>query len=98
MIIHTQLFDPHAPSIVISIPITPVQFLPSESKLLLHSSRLVVVLRVEDPQDGEEQVDDVEVEGDGRRNLLLNVVVAHDHLCVHEDVAREDERADNTVT
>jgi hypothetical protein len=43
---------------------------------------LVVVLRVEDPQNREEEVDDVEVQRDGRRNLLLHVVVAHDQLRV----------------
>jgi hypothetical protein len=59
---------------------------------------LVVVLRVQNPQDGQEQVDDVEVERNGRGNLLLDVVVAHDHLRVDQDVPREDERADDTVS
>jgi hypothetical protein len=50
----------------------------------------VVVLRVEDPQDGKEEVDDVEIERDGRRNLLLHMVVAHDQLRVHQNVSGED--------
>lgn len=55
------------------------------------SRRLVVRLRVEDAQDGEEEVDDVEVEADGGGNLLLDVVLAEDHLGVDEDVGAEDE-------
>lgn len=58
---------------------------------------LVVALRVEDPQDGEEQVDDVQVERDGRRNLLLNVVVAHDQLSIDQDVSTEDERSNDAI-
>lgn len=57
----------------------------------------VVVLRVQNPQDGEEQVNNVEVQRNGRRNLLFDMVVAHDHLRVNQDVAREDQGADNAV-
>lgn len=66
------------------------QFLPNKSaapSTNLDRFRLVLILRVEDPQDSEEQINDVEVEGDGRRNLLLNMVVAHNHLCVYQNVA-----------
>lgn len=53
--------------------------------------RLVAGLGVEDAQDGEEEVDDVEVEADGGGNLLLDVVLAQDHLGVDEDVGAKDE-------
>ena len=58
---------------------------------------LVLVLRVQDAEDGEEEVDDVEVERNGRGNLLLDMVMAHNHLRVHQNVCREDECADDTV-
>lgn len=43
-------------------------------------AKLVVLLAVQNPEDGEEKVEDVEVEGDGCGNLLLNLVVADDQL------------------
>lgn len=58
---------------------------------------LVVRLAVEDAQDGEEKVDDVEVQADGGGNLLLDMVVAHNHLGVDEDVAAEDEGSKASV-
>lgn len=54
--------------------------------------RLIVLLTVEYPEDGEEQVDNVQVKGDSRSNLLLNMIVAHDKLGVYQDVSTEDER------
>jgi hypothetical protein len=64
----------------------------------LCSSDLVVVLAVQDPEDGQEQVDNVQVEGDGCRNLFLNVIMSHDKLRVYEDIAAEDKCGDNTIT
>lgn len=58
---------------------------------------LVVRLAVENAQNGEEKVDDVEVQADGGGNLLLDMVVAHDHLRVDEDVAAKDESCKATV-
>ena len=58
---------------------------------------LVVVLAVEDSQNRQEQVQNVQVETDGCRNLLLNVVVADNELGVHQDVSREDQRSDDAV-
>lgn len=58
---------------------------------------LVIALAVEDAQDGEEEVDDVEVEADGGGDLLLDVVVAQHELGVDEDVAREDEGGEPAV-
>ena len=55
------------------------------------------MLAVEYPKDGKEQVDDVEVERDSRSNLLLNMIVAHDKLGVHQDVSTEDERCHGSV-
>lgn len=50
---------------------------------------LVVRLAIEDSEDGEEEVDDVEVKTDGRSNLLLDMIMSHNKLCVHQDIARE---------
>ncbi len=50
-------------------------------------SSLIVLLAVEDSENGEEEVDDIEVETDGRGDFLLDVVVSHDKLCVHQDVS-----------
>lgn len=58
---------------------------------------LVVRLAVENTQNSEEQVDDVQVQADGGGNLLLNVVVAHNHLRIDEDVAAEDEGCESAV-
>jgi len=68
--------------------------------ILLRSSvsHLVVLLAVEDAQDGEEEVDDVEVKADGSRNLLLDLVVSHDHLGVDQNVSTEDESTDDSVS
>lgn len=43
----------------------------------------VVLLAVQDPEDGQEQVQDIEVEADGSRDLLFDLVVADDQLNVH---------------
>lgn len=58
---------------------------------------LVIALAVEDAQDGEEEVDDVEVEADGGGDLLLDVVLAHNELGVDEDVAGEDQGGEAAV-
>lgn len=58
---------------------------------------LIVVLRVQDPQNGEEEVDDVKVQRDGGSDLLLDMVVAHDQLRVDQNVAREDKRCDHSI-
>jgi len=57
----------------------------------------VVGLAVEDAQNGEEQVDDVEVQANGGGNLLFHVVLAHDELRVDEDVSAEDEGSQAAV-
>lgn len=51
---------------------------------------LVVLLAVEDSKNGEEQVDDVQVQADSSGNLLLNMVVSHDELGVDQNVSREE--------
>lgn len=43
-------------------------------------ARLVVLLAVQNAQDGQEQVDDIEVQADSRGDLLLDMVVSHDKL------------------
>lgn len=59
--------------------------------------RLVVLLAVQDAKDSQEQVENVQVEADGRSNFLLDVVVANNQLCVDENVAREDEGCKTAV-
>ena len=61
------------------------------------SPSLVVRLAVKNPQNGEEEVDDIEVQADGGGDLLLDVVLAHDKLRVDEDVRAEDEGGETTV-
>ena len=59
---------------------------------------LIVLLRVQNPQNGKEQVDDIEVQRDGSSNLFLNMVVAHNQLRVNKDITGEDQGADNAVS
>ena len=58
---------------------------------------LIVLLAVEYPEDGKEQVDDVQVKRDSRSNLFLNVIVAHNKLRVHQYISAEDERCHGSV-
>ena len=52
----------------------------------------VALLAVQDPQDRKEEVDNIQIQRDGRRDLLLHVIVPHDKLRIHKNVAAEDER------
>lgn len=61
-------------------------------------STLVVLLAVQNSENGQEQVDNIKVERDGCCNLLLDMVVSHDELCVDQDVATEDECTNNAVS
>lgn len=58
---------------------------------------LVVLLAVQNSEDSQEQVNDVKVKRDRGCNLLLDVVVSHDELSINQNVAAEDEGADNAV-
>lgn len=80
-------------------PITSSATVVMASASPIHSplAKLVVRLAVEDAQDGEEKVDDVEIQADCGGNLLLNMVVAHNHLSVDEDVAAEDEGSEASI-
>lgn len=79
----------------------PFPFDPSPSSPLLTqrthrishspSQTLVIILAVEDAQDGQEQVDNVKVQTNRGGDLLLDVVLAHNELGVDEDVAAEDQ-------
>jgi len=55
------------------------------------------LLAVQNTKDGKEQVDDVQVQGNGGSNLLLHVVVLQDELSVHKNIATEDKRCYNTI-
>ena len=63
----------------------------------LPNACLIVLLAVEDPKDGKEQVDNVKVKRDSCSNLLLNMIVAHNKLSVHQDIPTEDERCHRSV-
>ena len=58
---------------------------------------LVVVLAVEDAQNRQEQIQDIQIQRNSSRNLLLNVVVTHNQLSIHQDVTREDQGTQHTV-
>jgi hypothetical protein len=51
---------------------------------------LVIRLTVQDAQDGEEQVDDVQIQADGSGNLLLDVMLTQNHLRIDEYIAAEN--------
>ena len=58
---------------------------------------LVVLLAVENPQYGEEQIDNIEIQADRRSDLLFHMIVPHDQLCVNQDVARKDQSRHPTI-
>ena len=58
---------------------------------------LIIVLAVQNPQNSQEQVDDIEIQADGGRNLLLHMVVSHDQLGVHQNISAEDQRTHNSI-
>ena len=60
-------------------------------------SSLVVRLAVENTQNSKEEVDDVEVKADSSRNLLLDVMLAQDHLGVDENIATEEKSTDAAI-
>lgn len=59
--------------------------------------RLVVVLAVQDAQNRQEEVQDIQIQRNGGGDLLLNVIVAHNKLGVHEDITGEDQGTQHTV-
>lgn len=64
---------------------------------LVPTACLVVLLAVEYPENGKEQVDNVQVKRDSRSNLLLNMIMTHNKLSVHQDISTEDERCHGSV-
>lgn len=88
-----------SPRSFISTPLPPVMNTDSSPSSrqchsiiqLFSNPCLVVLLAVEYPEDGKEQVDDVQVKRDSRSNLFLNVIVAHDKLGIHQDISTEYE-------
>lgn len=58
---------------------------------------LIVALAVQDAQDGQEQVDNIQVEGDGRSNLFLDMIMAHNQLRIDKNVSAEDQRRKASV-
>lgn len=58
---------------------------------------LVVGLRVENAKNGQEQVDNIEIQADGSRNLFFNVVLAHNHLRIDENIGAENQCCETAV-
>lgn len=61
------------------------------------STKSVVVLVIQDPQNSQEQVEDIQIERDGSRNLFLNMIVPHNQLRINENIARENQRRSTTI-
>lgn len=59
---------------------------------------LVVLLAVQYPKNGQEQVDDIQIQADRCSNLLLDMVMPHDQLRIHQDIPTEDESTDDAVS
>lgn len=55
------------------------------------------MLAIEYPEDSQEEVDNVEVQRDRGGNLLLDVIMAHNELCINQDVPTEDQRSDRAI-
>ena len=60
----------------------PIGGITSHQPSGLQSSCLVALLAVQDPQDSEEQIDDVQIQADSGRDLLLDVIVSDNELQV----------------
>ena len=58
---------------------------------------LIVVLAVQDSEDGEEEVENVKVKADACGNLLFDVIMSHDQLSVDEDIATEDQGRNHAI-
>ena len=50
---------------------------------------LVVLLAIQDSENSEEQVDYVQIKANSSRNLLFDMRMSHDELCIHEYVSGE---------
>lgn len=58
---------------------------------------LVVLLTVQDPENGQEEIDDVQIKRDRCRNLLFDVIVAHDKLSIHQYISTENKGTSRPV-
>lgn len=67
------------------------------SSIGVASNDSVVLLAVQDPQNGQEQVQNVQIERNRRRDLLLNVVMPDDQLGIHQDIPTEDQSSHNAI-
>ena len=66
----------------------------SSGSKCLYNRCLVILGVVQNSEDSQEQVDDVEVKTNRSGNLLLHFMLSHNHLRVHQNVARENQRRD----
>lgn len=57
----------------------------------------LVVLVIQDPQNSQEQVENIQVERDSRRNLLLDVIMPHNQLRIDKDIPRENQRSHTPI-
>lgn len=60
-------------------------------------SNLVVRLAVKNSKNGKEKVDNIQVETDGGRDLLFDMMLPHNHLSINKNVGTKDERAETSV-
>jgi len=58
---------------------------------------LVTVQAIENPKDSQEQVQDIQVQGNRCSDLILDMELPHDELGVNQNVRREQNRHRRTI-
>lgn len=58
---------------------------------------LIVGLAVENPKNSQEEVDDVQVQGNCGSDLFLDVIMPHDQLRINQNISTEDQRGETSV-
>lgn len=58
---------------------------------------LLVILVVENPEDRQEEVQDIQIQGNSGRNLLFDMIMANNQLRVDEDISGEDQGTHTTI-
>jgi hypothetical protein len=63
---------------------------------ILSRNHLVIALAVQDPQNGQEEVNNIKIETDSRSNLLLHMIMSHNKLRVHKNIPAKNQRSNPT--
>ena len=63
----------------------------------LGNPHLVILGVVENSEDRQEEIDDVEVKTDCSGNLFFHVRLSHNHLRIHQNISRENQRRDARI-